>query len=182
MKNKPWLVNGAPWKTEAAFWAWIRGQLRRGWNRHPIKHLYIKQNRYKAQGKRGKMIWHLDCEQCRCPTPQTNIEIDHIIPAGSFTCKADIADFVERLYVVTFDTIRAVCRDCHEILTHQERHKIETFFEAAIDKKVIQTMKLKADKIKEMVEAAGYKYQTPKAKNKEIVREIILRVETGIYS
>lgn len=177
MKYKPWEVSGAPWKTEAAFWAWIRGQLRRGWNRHPIKHLYIKQNRYKAQGKRGKMVWHLDCEQCGCPTPQTNIEIDHMIPAGSFTCKADIADFVERLYVVTFDTIRAVCRNCHEILTHQERNKIETFFEAAIDKQVINIMKKKANVVKNFVEEHGYTYLTPKGANKENVRKIVRAFE-----
>lgn len=179
--NKPWELPETPWKTEAAFWGWVRGQLRKGWSRHPVKHLYIKQRRYKSMGKRGKMVWHLDCEQCECPTPQSNIEIDHKIPAGSFTCKNDIADFVERLYFVTFDTIRAVCKDCHSVLTHQERHKIATFFEAAVDKETIKVMKRPAEEIRKLVEAHGYKYKTPKAANKDTVRVIVERGEAGVY-
>lgn len=179
--NNPWEMQESPWKTEAAFYAWVRGQLRRGWSRHPVKHLYLKQNRYKKENARGKMTWHLTCEQCELAAPQTQIEIDHIVPAGSFTCKEDIQGFVERLYFVTFDTIRAVCKECHGILTHQERHGIKSFFEANVDKQVVSIMKRPAATVKNLVEEYGYTYLTPKEKNRKNVRIIVTQSESGGY-
>lgn len=178
--NKPWELPETPWKTESAFWSWVRGQLRKGWSRHPVKHLYLKQKRYKAQGKRGKMIWHLDCEICDESTPQSNIEIDHIIPSGSLKSEEDLGRFAARLYVVTFDTIRALCRDCHQISTHADKKGL-SFFEAKVDKEVIKVMK-SATRVKEVVKAFGEEYKTPKEKNRETIRKIIMLVEAGVYS
>lgn len=179
-KSKPWEIPETPWRTEAAFWSWVRGQLRKGWSRHPVKHLYIKQKRYKAQGKRGKMVWHLDCEICKECTPQANIEIDHIIPSGSLTSQEDLGPFAARLYIVTFDTIRAVCKDCHSIQTHADKKGL-SFFEANVDKQVIKYMKLPAAKLKRVMKDFGYEYQTPKEANRETLRNIIMTIESGVY-
>lgn len=178
--NKPWELPETPWKTESAFWSWVRGQLRKGWSRHPVKHLYLKQNRYKAEGKRGKMVWHLDCELCDAPTPQSNIEIDHIVPSGSLTCEEDLGPFAARLYMVTFQTIRAVCKDCHGIQTHADKKGL-TFFQAKVDKKVIECMKLPSAKLKKVMEDFGQEYQTPKEANREILTKILTVLEAGVY-
>lgn len=173
--GKPWLVKDSPWKTESLFYGWVRGQLRRGWARHPIKHMYIRQNRFKAENKKtGKITWHMNCECCLQVFPQSFIEIDHKLAAGSFTCKEDIQAFVDRLYFIDFDSIRAVCKDCHEIITHQEKNKLNSFFEALVDKEVVKIMKLKASELKKYLQKYGVTYVTPKKDNKDTVRQIVL--------
>lgn len=176
MMNKPWEVKGAPWSTESAFYSWVRGQLRRGWSKHPIKNLLIQNNRFKKDNGKGRHTWHLECSICKEDTPQTKIQVDHIIPAGSLNTTEDIGKFVERLYFVTFDTIRIVCIPCHEIITHQERYNLPTFFEAMIDKKVVQIMKT-TDSAKKFLSAYGVDYVTPKEANRDTVRSLVRSIE-----
>lgn len=118
----PWNVPGSPWKTESAFWSWVRGQLRRGWNRHPVKHLYLQSKRYKANNGKGRETWHCTCENCGESFKQADIQVDHINPSGSFKCDADIEGFVKRLYFITFDDIQILCSECHKKKSYEERY------------------------------------------------------------
>lgn len=170
--KEPWNVEGVPWVTEAAFYAWVRGQLRKGWSRHPVKNLYLQNNRYKKENDKGRLVWHLNCEQCSIPTTQTKIQVDHIHPAGSLKTTEDLGKFVERLYFVTFDTIRVVCIPCHGIITYSERKGL-SFDEARIEKQCIHIMKKSKFDLEEWLEWRGEKYITPKAKNKEVVRRLL---------
>ena len=169
---KPWDVKGVPWKSEAAFYGWVRGQLRKGWTRHPVKNLLIQNNRFKKDNGKGRMTWHLNCSQCKVATPQTKIQIDHINPAGSLKTTEDIGKFVERLYFVTFDTIRPVCIPCHEVITFAERKGI-SFEDAVIEKEVICIMKKGVLELKEWLKSHNKEYLTPKPANIHNVREII---------
>jgi hypothetical protein len=173
MSKEPWKVKGAPWKTEAAFYSWIRSQLRRGWSRHPIKNLYLQQNRFKSQNDKGRVVWHLECEQCKIDTPQTKIQIDHLIPAGSLKTTGDLGQFVERLYFVTFDTIRALCIPCHEVITFGERNKIEEFAVAAIEKECVRVMRLNIHELKTWLHNRHEEYVTPKKENIHTVRRLL---------
>tara|TARA_R110002167_G_C12643272_1_gene648553 strand:- start:335 stop:883 length:549 start_codon:yes stop_codon:yes gene_type:complete len=170
--NKPWNVKGVPWKTEAAFYGWVRGQLRRGWTRHPVKNLLIQNNRFKKDNGKGRLTWHLDCSKCKKATPQTKIQIDHIHPAGSLKTTEDIGKFVERLYFVTFDTIRPLCIPCHEVVTLAER-KGMTFDEAKVEKEVINIMKKSVVNLKMWLSKHNLEYLTPKPSNIDQVRRII---------
>ena len=170
--GKPWTIEKTPWATEAAFYGWVRGQLRKGWTRHPVKNLYLQNNRYKKENVKGRMVWHLDCEQCNTPTTQTKIQIDHIHPAGSLKTTEDIGKFVERLYFVTFNTIRVVCIPCHEVITHAERTGL-SFEEAKVDKQCIHIMKKSVHNLKRWLSDRQEEYLTPKPKNKEVVRRLL---------
>lgn len=176
--SKPWTVPGAPWKTESAFYGWVRGQLRKGWSRHPIKNLLIQNNRFKKDNGKGRHTWHLECSICKQDTPQTKIQVDHITPAGSLNSVDDIGPFIERLYFVTFDSLRIVCIPCHAIITHQERRGFTTFLEAMIDKRVIEIMRLSSSKVKAFLQNYGVEYITPKEANRSAVRFLIM----GIYT
>lgn len=137
MANKPWEEEGVPFKTEAAFWAWVKGVLRKGWSRHPIKVQYIQSLRYKAPlGKKTKrnlegLVWAVDCECCGKPTPQNKTQCDHIHASKQERWYDDIDAFVHRMYYVTFEDIQALCIPCHEIKT--EADKQDCSFEEARD-------------------------------------------------
>lgn len=143
--KKPWEVPGVPWKTEASFWAWVRGVLRKGWEKHPVKLEYIKQNRKRIPNpkpsKRFPEVWGMTCSCCGKDTVQTNIEIDHIsATGGTFRGIDDVKDYVEYLFMVDFSCLRAVCKPCHKIVTYAQRKGIN-FQEALLQKRVIEIMK-----------------------------------------
>jgi hypothetical protein len=143
---KPWLIEGNPWKTEAKFLAWVRGVLRKGWSRHPIKVMYLQAKRKRIanpsekSAKRFPEIWALTCAQCGHDFPQKDIEVDHIDAAGGFKALSQLGEWAERLYLVDFDSIRAVCKPCHKIKSYAEREGI-TFEEARGVKQAIEFIK-----------------------------------------
>lgn len=147
--KEPWKLSGVPWKTESAFYGWIRGILRKGWSRHPVKLEYIKQNRKRIPNPnvngRVSEVWGMTCQQCGNDFVQSQVEIDHLNPASSLRCKEDIQGFVERLLFITFDDIEAVCLDCHAIRTLSQKQGV-SFQEASLHKIAIDLDKKKLDK------------------------------------
>jgi len=131
-----------PWATEAKFWAWVRGGLRRGaWNKHPSKLNKIKNNRYKAPlGRNGKEVWACVCAVCDVEYRQSECQVDHIEPAGSLKCREDLKGFIERLLFVTEDDLRVVCKKCNSILAYADRYKV-TFEQAKKRKEEIACKK-----------------------------------------
>lgn len=126
---------GKPWKTESAFWAYIRGGLRRAvWMRHPVKIEHLKKNRYKdGLGAGGKEVWCCTCAICGETKRQSDCQVDHISPAGSLKKIEDISPFIERLAFVEDKDIRILCKSCHAICTYAERYGLT--FEKARDRK-----------------------------------------------
>jgi len=126
---------GKPWKTKAAFYAWLRGGLRRSlWMRHPVKIEFLKSNRHKAPlGRNGKDVWCMQCAICSNLFRQSDCEVDHIHPAGKLNGVEDISSFVERLAFVSEEDLRICCKLCHSILTYSERYGC-TFEEAKLRK------------------------------------------------
>lgn len=133
---------GTPWKTEAAFWAWMRGGLRRAvWNKHPIKLDKLKSSRYKAPiGVGGKEVWAIKCEECGGEFRQTSCQVDHIVGNISLRCEEDILPFVKHLAFIQESMIRCICKQCHDIKSYAERYGV-SLEEAAIRKKEIACKK-----------------------------------------
>ena len=108
--------------TEARYKQFIRSGLRKLWQRWPPRHDKLKNNRVKVEGKKHK--YEIQCEHCKEWFPQTYIDVDHIIPAGS---SDDWNAFIDRLFVGE-DKLALVCRPCHKIKSKseaQERTKDE---------------------------------------------------------
>jgi hypothetical protein len=144
-RKEPWKVAGVPWKSEAAFWSWVRGVLRKGWSKHPVKLEYIKQHRKRIPNpkpsKRFPEVWGMTCEICKKDTVQTEIEIDHIAETGGkFTCLDDIKSYAEHLFMVDFSCLRALCKPCHRIVSHSQNTGM-SFEEAKLEKQVIEFCK-----------------------------------------
>ena len=108
--------------TESAFWSFIRSALRqksRFWK--PITQCKMKARRtYKGPLKRQKFEYQ--CKECSNWFPDKKINVDHIIPAGTFRCANDLPGFVERLFCEV-DNLQVLCETCHNKKTQDEKSK-----------------------------------------------------------
>lgn len=108
--------------TESAFWSFIRSALRnksRWWK--PITECKQKARRpYTGSNKRQKFEYQ--CNECKGWYPEKQINVDHIIPAGTLTCSNDLAGFIERLFCEQ-ENLQVLCERCHDTKTKGERNE-----------------------------------------------------------
>lgn len=106
--------------SESAFWTFIRSALRqksRWWK--PITECKMKSRRvYKGSNKRQKFEYQ--CNTCKKWYPEKQINVDHIVGAGSLNCSADLSGFIERLFCEQ-DNLQVLCYDCHNEKTQLEK-------------------------------------------------------------
>ena len=112
--------------TESAFWSFIRSGLRqksRWWK--PISECKLNAKRpYKGPLKRQKFEYQ--CNKCKNWFPEKQINVDHILPAGTLTCAQDLPGFVERLFCEQ-NNLQVLCESCHNVKTQLEKQsKIKT--------------------------------------------------------
>ena len=131
----------SPWKTESAWWGYLRGCLRKAWSRNPIKLNLLKSKRRQIPNPNPKgkkdTVWGFDCEMCNGTFPMNQGEVDHIVGAGSLKAVEDIQGFVERLLFVTEDDLRLICKGCHRAVTYAEKSGM-SFDDAVIEKEAIR--------------------------------------------
>lgn len=146
--GNPW-GEGTPWKNSVAFYTYLRGCLRRAWNHSPIKLTVLNKRRkqIKNPNPKGKKstVWGAECSMCHNDFVIKDIQVDHIIPAGSLQNKEDIPGFVERLLFVREEDLRLVCKGCNSALAYADKNGI-SFEEALAIKKAIALQKNKVDK------------------------------------
>jgi len=85
--------------TESAFWGMIRSMFRqksRWWL--PMR-LCKEKARRAYKGKNKSQKWEYQCAHCKNWFMEKEIAIDHLNEAGTLTCKDEVGDFVERLFV-----------------------------------------------------------------------------------
>ena len=108
--------------TESAFWSFIRSALRqksRWWK--PITECKMKARRpYKGPNKRQKFEYL--CNSCKRWFPDKQINVDHIVGAGSLNCGQDLPGFVDRLFCEQ-DNLQVLCTTCHDHKTKLEKQK-----------------------------------------------------------
>lgn len=106
--------------TSSMFFSMIRSALRarsRWWK--PIAECKKKAKRaYKGTNKRQKFEYQ--CNECKNWFPEKEVNVDHIVPAGTLTSVNDLPLFVERLFV-EIDGLQVLCKNCHNLKTKNER-------------------------------------------------------------
>ena len=98
--------------SEAAFWAWMRSMLRnksRHWK--PLTQAKVLVRR-KYTGTNPRLKWEYQCKVCKLYFEEKNIDVDHIVPAGSLNSSDDLKGFVDRLFCEVVG-LQVLCKDCH---------------------------------------------------------------------
>ena len=177
---KPW-EESAAWKTEASFYAWLRGQLRRSvWSHYPPKNEYkasmlrpaTEDDYAKGVSPRTKKVGQ--CYLCKNWFPASHLQVDHLDQAGSLRCEDDITPFIKNLACMK-DNMRLSCKPCHETKTLADKLGI-TFEQAIIEKKIIAQMKLSKIKQDKVLTELGMPCNNDKVR-KESWRKLIEKGE-----
>ena len=144
---EPWEQCPDIWKSEAAYFNWIRGAMRKAWCRHPVKISYMHLHRFKAPlGKptfkypEGKMIWATHCETCKKLCKEGETEVDDKVRAGGCKSWDEFNVWIKSLLHINHASLAIICKPCHRIKSYSEQHDI-SFEEAKLRKKVIAFMK-----------------------------------------
>lgn len=108
--------------TTSRFWSFIRSALRRAWMRWPPKYevMRLASRPYTGTDKRTKKEYQ--CKKCKEWFKTSQVEVDHVVPAGTLRDYDDLPKFVERLFVGV-DKLRVLCKPCHKKITAKEKKK-----------------------------------------------------------
>jgi 5-methylcytosine-specific restriction endonuclease McrA len=103
--------NGGTW-SEARYFGFIRSALRAAFQR------WGPRNACKVHAKVGYNQY--ECAHCEGIFGNKEVQVDHIVPAGSLKTYDDLPGFVERMFCER-DGFQVLCKPCHQIKTNEER-------------------------------------------------------------
>ena len=95
------------WKTESAFFQWLKGVFRKGWNKHPVKLKLLKNTSVDIPNPNPKSVTRFPtvkgnvCAKCGNMFPRSQCEVDHVMEEPArLTSLGEISSCVEKLLVV----------------------------------------------------------------------------------
>lgn len=143
---KPWVEYPELWKTEAEFWTYLRGALRRGlWERSPIKLSFKNANcssppeDYRGRAKSGTY-----CALSGEWTGKSKLDVDHCSGNKSLLSWEDVLPFILHL-VPPKGSLQLVDKEMHKIKNYSERRGL-SMEDATYEKIAIAICKSKQDK------------------------------------
>lgn len=150
---KPWEWYPHLWKTEASFWSYLRGGLRRGlWEKSPIKLDFKNKNvSSPPEGYTGRAKTGSYCALTGEWVGKSASEVDHKEGNVSLLSEDDILDFIRHL-VPPPDSLQLVGKEAHKIKSYAERQGI-SFKESKATKKAIEIEKEK--RVEETLKGLG---------------------------
>lgn len=107
---------GGQW-TEAAFWGFLRSNLRYASRKWPPRKDALKVGRRPYHGPNKRQKWEHQCEACGGWFMAKYIEVDHVEPCGKLASFDDVAPFIERLFCEP-EKLRKLCLECHRTRTN----------------------------------------------------------------
>lgn len=167
------------WKTESAFWSWIKGGIRKHWNRHPSKLKLIKNQRKQIPNPNPKgnktTVWGATCTICGKDYALKDMQVDHVLEdTAKLTKVEDIQSCCEKLWLVTTTDLRMLCSECHSVVSLSQKLGI-SFEEAKLEKEVIKFKSLNAKEQAEVLVTFDPKYVniSPAVKRVNLYRECL---------
>lgn len=131
--------------SEAAMVKIVRGAIRQSWMKSPTKLAYLHSKIEPDMDDTNRRKWKVRCECCQNYFKMDEIEIDHKHGNHSFTKPEDFLNYFEKILMVSFDDLSALCRECHATKTLAERLGVD-LVTAAAHKQAIAICKAKKDK------------------------------------
>lgn len=110
---------GGTW-TEARYFNFLRGVQRMGFRKYPPKYQCLEAASRPSQGTDKRTKTEYQCAVCLMWFKKKDVEVDHIVPAGSFTTAEHIKGFIMRMFCEVSD-LRCVCVSCHKQITAKAR-------------------------------------------------------------
>lgn len=107
---------GGRW-TEAKYFGNIRQCFRRLSMQWAVKNDILKESRQSYTGDNKRRKWEYKCVMCKYYFIREDVQVDHIIQAGSLKSYEDLPGFVERL-LCEVDNLQVLCRPCHQEKTN----------------------------------------------------------------
>lgn len=181
--KKPWLTPEGKkiWKTEAKYWEWLRGAMRRIWTDYPLRQEWKnRQLREITQEERDAKLFHPSakkvgqCFYCREWFPGSRLECDHKTSSAGCTSKETAEAFLWYCGGGVGDEWVLTCKPCHKAKTHGERRGL-SIQEAIADKKAILICNEKRDK--QWLQERGVTPASNQKKRRQQIVEYLLEEE-----
>lgn len=180
--KEPWVEYPEFWKTQSAFFSWVRGGIRRGlWEKNPIKLSFIKERRVmipnpNPKGKKPE-VWGGRCEVCNGVFTQKDLQVDHKTGGHSLKSMDDLLPFFKGIVLVSKDDLQMICKGCHTIKSYADKESI-SFEEARLQKEVIHLSKQPIKAIEAFLAHNGHSGSPKNAKQRREAIEAVLRKRT----
>lgn len=152
--NNPWEhpLGKKIWKTKAAYFTWLRGNLRRIWQDNPLRKEWKKnQLRLVTKEEKEAKMFHPstknvgECYLCLHLFPGSKLQCDHLEESTGCYDHATATEFLGHCAWDDPSNWRLVCVPCHKIKSHATSRGV-SFEEARAEKQAIQIIKEKKDK------------------------------------
>jgi hypothetical protein len=130
---------------KSAMVAMVRGAVRKSWMKSPTKLAYLHSKIQPDLDDTNRRKWKVTCECCGGSFKMDEIEIDHKHGNHSFLTPEDFLNYFEKILMVGFDDLSALCKECHATKTLSEKLGIG-LKDAAAHKQAIAIIKKKQDK------------------------------------
>ena len=111
---------GGEW-TEAAFWGFLRSNVRRASMRWPpLARLALDAAKRPSQSSNKRLKWEFQCAECGEWYPRKQVHVDHLHPCGPMKTWPEFAQFCERLFCEA-DHLQILCIEkCHQQKTNSK--------------------------------------------------------------
>lgn len=110
---------GGEW-TEAAFWGFLRSNLRLVSRKWPPRKNVLLAARRPSQSANKRLKWEHQCSECKGWFPAKEVEVDHLVPCGTMSSWNEFSEFAERLFCEA-DGLAVRCEKCHQKKTNEAR-------------------------------------------------------------
>lgn len=179
MTKEPWLTPEGRkiWKTEAQYWGWLRGAIRRIWADYPLrKEWKARKLRPITQEEKESKKFHPStknigqCYYCNEWFAGSKLECDHLQPSDGCTNKLNAESFLWYCGGGVGDDWVLTCKPCHKNKTHSERRGI-SLADAIYEKIAIDLKNKKLDT--EWLKSKGVKPASNQAKRRIQIIEIL---------
>jgi 5-methylcytosine-specific restriction endonuclease McrA len=108
---------GNTW-TEARYWGFIRSALREANRKYPPRFQAKLAARHNVDWDRCR--YGYECAECGELFKDKEVQVDHIVPAGTLKCYEDLPSFVANMFCEP-DGLQVLCKPCHQTKTNAER-------------------------------------------------------------
>lgn len=112
--------------TESQYFSKIRSALRSCFRYWKPMTIALENSSRKSQSLNKKLKKEYQCAHCNEWFKREDVEIDHIVPAGSLKTYDDIAPFIKRLTTENVNDYQILCKNHHRIKTNNEKQLNKT--------------------------------------------------------